>query len=211
MFIGTLPDSYSEFCKAWLKYFPVNYCTKHMCKFFDKKVVKKTGVETLFTDCHTKKQLKDNVIIELSEGYESYSTAEADGKAHEAGYDAYMTGYIFATLMKYKEIGLFLEKVQSQGEKRTKQKKQKKKKRGKEPIEDVQMTDPEEESKEQPEEETLGMWTQLQHEKINLHDEEIEKISNVIHFDFNGRVWPINPEYDDNIYQDDLVDVWFRK
>jgi len=82
-----------------------------MCKFFDKKVVRKTGVETLFDDCQKNKKLKDNIKISLAPGFESYSNAQADGKAHEAGYDAYMTGFIFATFMKYKEIGVFLEKV----------------------------------------------------------------------------------------------------
>jgi len=72
------------------------------------------------------------------------------------------------------------------------------------------MTDPEEESKTVVEE-PVGMWTQLQNEKINLEAEEIKTIANSIHFDFNGRVWPLNPDYVEDIYQKDLVEVWFRR
>ena len=31
--------------------------------------------------------------------------------AHEAGYDAYMTGVVFLTLMKYCEVGKFLSSI----------------------------------------------------------------------------------------------------
>ena len=52
------------------------------------------------------KRLKDSgyYVIRLFDRYNDDSEA-----SHEAGFDAYMTGVIFLTLMKYKEIGIFIE------------------------------------------------------------------------------------------------------
>jgi hypothetical protein len=52
--------------------------------------------------------LKHNVKIkfDLDKDFKNYEGADLKAHAHEASYDAYMTGYSFINILKYKEFGL---------------------------------------------------------------------------------------------------------
>lgn len=87
-----------------------------MTWFYDPKILTSTDLGGLFTKCKSHKSLKNLVKFEFeSNNFEWY---KEDGKSHEAGFDAYMTGVVFATLMKYWEIGWFIENVKTENPKK---------------------------------------------------------------------------------------------
>ena len=114
-FIGPLPNTVEEFRLAILTNFPPIYDTKYIAKtvFGEVKFMKKTSVEDLFAYCKKRKELNNLVKIGLDE------RIPVAKQAHDAGYDAYMTGYIFLTLFKYakspEEMNTALGKVCLQG------------------------------------------------------------------------------------------------
>lgn len=96
-FIGPLPPTIEEFRKALLDNFPPIYDTKYITKSVLKavKFIKHTSVEDLFAYCKKRKEL--NTLVKIVPD-ERFAISE---QAHEAGFDAYMTGYIFITFLKY--------------------------------------------------------------------------------------------------------------
>lgn len=57
----------------------------------------------------THKSLANLLVFSFEEGYERYVKQKGGSDmSHEAGYDAYMTGVVFLTMMKYTEVGKFL-------------------------------------------------------------------------------------------------------
>lgn len=62
-----------------------------------------------YKECLENSLLNDNIKISYAEGFERYLT---ESQEHEAAYDAYMTGVLFASATKYQEIiNLVEEKV----------------------------------------------------------------------------------------------------
>ena len=96
-FIGPLPNTIDEFRKGILNSFPPIYDTKYIAKtlFANVKFLKKTSVEDLFSYCKKRKELCNLVKISPDPRF------NISLQAHEAGYDAYMTGYIFITFTKF--------------------------------------------------------------------------------------------------------------
>lgn len=48
----------------------------------------------------------------LEPGFEKYS-GSTDDMSHEAGYDSYMTGVVFLTMMKHIEVGRFIKNLEA--------------------------------------------------------------------------------------------------
>lgn len=55
--------------------------------------------------------MKDNlkIVFDLQNGFINYEGEAALSHHHEAAYDAYMTGFVFSHILKYKEIGRHLK------------------------------------------------------------------------------------------------------
>ena len=96
-FIGPLPPTLEEFRQSVNSIFPPLYDTKYISKSLlsNVKFIKKTSVEDLFSYCKKRKEFSQLVSITPHENF-NLST-----QAHEAGYDAYMTGYIFINFLKF--------------------------------------------------------------------------------------------------------------
>jgi CAF1 family ribonuclease len=96
-FISPLPNTIEEFRQSVLTLFPPLYDTKYISKtlFSKVKFIKKTSVEDLYSYCKKRKEF--NTLIQVIND----PRCEIAHRPHEAGYDAYMTGYIFLTFLKY--------------------------------------------------------------------------------------------------------------
>jgi len=103
-FVGPLPDTYDEFVTSWYSMFPSVFDTK-VCSF-TADYFGKTILGKVFEKCQADKRLKDvlSFRFDLKNGFVNYHGAELLSHAHEAAYDAYMTGFAFAKILKYKEI-----------------------------------------------------------------------------------------------------------
>jgi len=65
-----------------------------------------TQLGKLHQKCENDHRLADILKIKYDN-----SIKKAKNQYHDAGYDAYLTGYVFAKVMKYKEIdSIYLEK-----------------------------------------------------------------------------------------------------
>jgi len=103
-FVGPLPDTYELFIKEWNSRFPVVYDTKVLS--FNADYFGKTILGKVFEKCQQDKRLRDILKFEfdLKNNFTHYQGSEMLEHAHEAAYDAYMTGYVFAKVLKYKQI-----------------------------------------------------------------------------------------------------------
>ncbi|CAG9333664.1 unnamed protein product [Blepharisma stoltei] len=99
-FIGPLPDTFLQFKRDIFNLFPVIYDTKYFIRHFfsREKFISKTKLESLYRYCYERKQLKDLVKVNFDDSFIDYL---GEGKEHEAGYDAYMTGVVFLFYSKY--------------------------------------------------------------------------------------------------------------
>lgn len=60
----------------------------------------------MYEKCISDKKLCNNLQFQFDSSHKGvFQTYETTQQKHDAGYDAYMTGTIFATLSKYYEIG----------------------------------------------------------------------------------------------------------
>ena len=98
MFIAPTPPTYLEFCATWRKNFPLLYDTK--CVFYDltQDIGKnKAPLEEIFKTVHKDKKYVGNLIVKVDTSAGSqFENYESQAQAHDAGYDAYMTGIVFA-------------------------------------------------------------------------------------------------------------------
>lgn len=110
MFIARLPNSYIAFSQKWKKHFPVTFDTKTLAASTGD--FNKTALSHLFYRCQKDKRICNNLAFgcdeDASPKFMHYEQAGA-GQEHDAGFDAYMTGRVFAALAKRIEIGQLLE------------------------------------------------------------------------------------------------------
>lgn len=98
-FIGLLPDTFKEFKHKWVMEFPFTFDTKYIsCK-----VAKfpNSALNTVYKSWIEGPKYKDMVNIKFHDDFDRY---KKETKCHEAGYDAHMTGWVFAILCKSQEI-----------------------------------------------------------------------------------------------------------
>ena len=70
----------------------------------------KTDLNHMFYKCTHDKKLSNNLVFEFDEKRElSFGLYKQGGQAHDAGYDAYMTGHIFGCLAKWIQVRQIIE------------------------------------------------------------------------------------------------------
>ena len=107
-FIDDLPETFDEFRDEWRQVFPMTYDTKVFC--LDSGSSGKTDLEALFSKCTNGKNFKGHVNFELDP--QIVNPEKFKEMAHEAAFDAYMTGVCFASISKYIEIRPLLQKIE---------------------------------------------------------------------------------------------------
>ena len=110
-FVGELPDTFKEFKDKWTKVFKSTYDTKYISSTIPKMVNSSLG-QVYKTWCEGLKY-KELTNIKFKDGFDRY---KKETKCHEAGYDAHMTGHIFATLCKYREVECKVEQERKEME-----------------------------------------------------------------------------------------------
>lgn len=103
-FIAPLPDTYQQFVQQWFGCFPRTFDTKVLS--FQANYFGQTILGKIFDKCTRDKKLKDvlSFQFDLKNGFTNYEGSQLLAHYHEAAYDAYMTGYAFAKILKFKEI-----------------------------------------------------------------------------------------------------------
>jgi poly(A)-specific ribonuclease len=102
--IGPLPPTYNDFIKEWITCFPSLYDTKVLAT--SAQYFGKTGLGNVFEKCVNDYKIQHKLRIGFdtsNKHFLNYQGSGLDSHAHEAAYDAYMTGYCFANIIKYKE------------------------------------------------------------------------------------------------------------
>ena len=97
-FQGTLPPTCDDFKAALSGLLPVIWDTKHLSSQCGGRYVD-TALGPLYEACTAG---DDGVCVVFGDGFAQYDdavTGGAKGRAHEAAFDAYMTGVVFASLM----------------------------------------------------------------------------------------------------------------
>jgi len=104
-FIGDLPQTYIEFIKEWNAHFPSVYDNKVLssaAEYFGR-----TDLGKVYEKCQNDERIKGagcKIVFDLRNGFVNYEGSELLSHYHEAAYDAYMTGYCFANILKFKEF-----------------------------------------------------------------------------------------------------------
>jgi len=98
-FIGDLPKNFNGFRDKWRDAFPFTFDTKYISW----KIVKfpKSDLGNVYKFCTEGPKYKEMVSVKFHPGFDKY---KKETKCHEAGYDAHMTGWVFATLCKFQEV-----------------------------------------------------------------------------------------------------------
>ena len=119
-FIARLPRTFIEFATQWKAQFPSVYDTKTLAG--NAEEFTKTALSHLFYRCQKDKRISNNLMFayDASASPKFCHYLHSGGQEHDAGFDAYMTGHVFAALAKRLEIGQLLEqsskKAQSKNE-----------------------------------------------------------------------------------------------
>ena len=105
-YIDRLPATYVDFAKKWKQNFPEIYDTKVIAVNTPCGQIPKTELNHLFNMCKSTKRFSNNLEFEYDDEADSkFSAYLQGGQKHDAGYDAYMTGIVFAYHAKFIEIG----------------------------------------------------------------------------------------------------------
>lgn len=110
-FYKELPETYAEFAYDLNK--------KLFGKVYDTKVLSlysgrlgKSDLQSLYGKCTSNKQYSNNLFFEPCKDHPEFATyLNKGGQAHDAGFDSFMTGIVFATFSKFIEIGKIVNKV----------------------------------------------------------------------------------------------------
>lgn len=109
----SLPTSVNDFKKEFCRLFPRTYDTKYLaeCEDFKWKFISNTDTamvtkkkenrfkHTSLSEVYkTIKSEPNSDIVVFAQGFERYQSNTETNKYHEAGYDAYITGFIFSNL-----------------------------------------------------------------------------------------------------------------
>ena len=114
-FIAPLPDSFLDFCTEWRQLFPCIY---------DTRIIGKATLDQIFSKITTDKKYQSILSFQFDSNTDAqFAAYESHAQAHDAGYDAYMTGQVFATLTKKLQVDK-LEAEQEAARKREQKKKQ---------------------------------------------------------------------------------------
>lgn len=102
-FIGDLPSTFVQWVAQIQQHFPSLFDTKVLsqeCGNFGK-----TELKYLYQKCLTDKKFSNSLVFKFEQSNPDFLKYETSQQSHDAGYDAYMTGVVFATLSKFIEIG----------------------------------------------------------------------------------------------------------
>ena len=69
-------------------------------------IFNKTDLNSMNIKCSTDKKFKNYLDFDYDENFNCYLSKKA---LHEAGYDSYITGVVFASMVKQLEIQTFIE------------------------------------------------------------------------------------------------------
>jgi poly(A)-specific ribonuclease len=116
-FFKELPETYEKFTNSMHKeFFATCYDTKVLQLHAGK--MGKSDLQYLYKKVTTDKRYRNNLTFEPDEEetdsksknklFSAYE--ENGGQGHDAGFDAFMTGMVFANLSKYIEIGRIVNK-----------------------------------------------------------------------------------------------------
>jgi len=103
-FVDDLPETYQEFIQKWFDLFPLVYDNKVLssaAEYFGR-----TDLGKVYEKCLNDERIKlagMKMYFDLDNGFKNYEGSELLSHYHEAAYDAYMTGYSFANIVKFKE------------------------------------------------------------------------------------------------------------
>ncbi len=66
----------------------------------------RTGLGEVYEKCLNDGRMKNllRINFDINNGFTNYYNSDLHEHYHEAAYDAYMTGYSFALILKYKEV-----------------------------------------------------------------------------------------------------------
>ena len=113
-FVGELPNNFIEFTRRWKEIFPKTYDTKVLALQGNNTV--KTELNALYGLSTTSKKFCNNLEFsyDVSKDKKFGIYAQRGGQSHDAGFDAYMTGVVFACHAKFIEIGNLIDPIQKQ-------------------------------------------------------------------------------------------------
>ena len=111
-FVGELPPTYAEFIKEWYRLFPFTYDNKVLTQ--NSRHFFKTQLGLLYEKCTTDETYKSMLKFgfDVRNGCGNYNGTDLLSHYHEAAYDAYMTGLVFAMVLKRKELDTNKKQVQ---------------------------------------------------------------------------------------------------
>lgn len=97
-FLGELPQTLREFKQEIKETFPFQLDTKYIAEsFLPKKYQNGTSLDSLL-NLFSKHIIRTNIDVQLTSEFDKYFSGNF---AHEAGYDAYITGIIYLNLKSY--------------------------------------------------------------------------------------------------------------
>ena len=107
-----MPETYAEFTQ--------NLSQEYLPNCFDTKVLSiysgrmgKSDLQHLYSKCTQDKKYNNHISFEADckKTHPSFSVYEQNGgQGHDAGFDSFMTGLVFATLAKFIEVGNIVTK-----------------------------------------------------------------------------------------------------
>ena len=111
-FIDDLPALFEDWVVEFQSMFPVVYDTK--CIGTTLALTTKTDLNSMANVFQTNKKYKQYLEFEfdLAAGFNKYMSKS---KLHEAGYDSYLTGICFASMIKYLEVQNLIEFQKQRG------------------------------------------------------------------------------------------------
>ena len=104
-FVDDLPETYPEFSQKWYSLFPLVYDNKVLssaAEYFGR-----TDLGKVYDKCLNDERIKGSgmrIAFDVQKGFTRYEGSEQLSHYHEAAYDAYMTGFSFANILKFKEF-----------------------------------------------------------------------------------------------------------